>query len=75
MITVLYNNDELTWDSKNNNKCQVTMSQLIKQFQGKGINIFVQDRLSREINKDSFNCNLNGLFSFKSIEKLLKLAL
>ena len=31
--------------------------------------------LSHEINKDSFNCNLNGLLSFKSIEKLSKLAL
>ena len=31
--------------------------------------------LSRDINKDSFNCNLNALSSFKSIEKLSKLAL
>ena len=30
--------------------------------------------LSREIKKDSFNCNLNGLLSFKSIEKLSNLA-
>ena len=40
MITILYN-DVLTWDYKNNNKYQVTMS--IKYFQGKGVNIFVQD--------------------------------
>ena len=26
VITILYNNDELTRDNKNNNKCQVTMS-------------------------------------------------
>ena len=31
--------------------------------------------LSCEINKDSFNSNLNGLLSFKGIEKLSKLAL
>ena len=30
--------------------------------------------LSRDINKDSFNCDLNALFSFKSIGKLSKLA-
>ena len=29
--------------------------------------------LSREINKDSFNCNLNALLSFKCIAKLSKL--
>ena len=40
MITILYN-DVLTWDYKNNNKYQVTMS--IKYFQGKEVNIFVQD--------------------------------
>ena len=40
MITILYN-DVLTWDYKNNNKYQVTMS--IKHFQGKGVNVFVQD--------------------------------
>ena len=48
VIKILYNNDVLTWDYKNNNKYQVTMSLLIKQFQGKGLNIFVnsmaQDR-------------------------------
>ena len=26
VITILYNNDVLTWDYKNNNKYQVTMS-------------------------------------------------
>ena len=31
--------------------------------------------LSGDINKDSFNCNLNAFFSFKSIDKLSKLAL
>ena len=31
--------------------------------------------LSREINKDSFNCSLNALLSFKSIEKLSNLDL
>ena len=31
--------------------------------------------LSREINKESYNYNLNGFLSFKSIEKLSKLAL
>ena len=41
MITILYN-DVLTWDYKNNNKYQVTMS--IKHFQWKGVNIFVQDQ-------------------------------
>ena len=25
VITILYNNDLLTWDYKDNNKCQVTM--------------------------------------------------
>ena len=31
--------------------------------------------LSRDINKESFSCNLNALVSFESIEKLSKLAL
>ena len=44
VIAILYNNDVLTWDYKNNNKYQVAMSQSNKQFQGKGVNIFVQDR-------------------------------
>ena len=26
MITILYNNDAMTWDDKNNNKYQVTIS-------------------------------------------------
>ena len=74
VITILYNN-VLIWDYKNNNKYQVTMSLSIKQFHWRGVNILVQDWSSREINKDSFNCNLNGLLSFKSIKKLSKLAL
>ena len=43
MITILCNKDVLTWDNKNNNKYQVTMSYSNKQFQEKGVNIFVQD--------------------------------
>ena len=35
VITILYDNDVLTWDYKDNNKYQVTMSESIKQFQGK----------------------------------------
>ena len=31
--------------------------------------------LSRDINKDYFDCNLNALFSFKSIENFSKFAL
>ena len=43
MITILYNNDILMCDYKNNNKYQVAMPLSIKQFQRRGVNIFVQD--------------------------------
>ena len=43
MVTILHNNDVLMWDYKNNNKYQVTMPLSIKQFQRRGVNIFVQD--------------------------------
>ena len=33
--TILYNNGVLTWDYRDNNKYQVTLSKSIKQFQGK----------------------------------------
>ena len=65
VITILYDKDVLTWDHKNNNKYQVKMSESIKQFQGTGAIFLFKIGLLRKINKDSFNCNLNGCFFLK----------
>ena len=77
VITILYNNDVLTCDYKYINKYQVTIKQSNQSNSSKGKELIFLFKigLSREIKKDSFNCNLNGLLSFKSIKKLSKLAL
>ena len=70
VITILYDNDVLIWDYKNNNKNQVK-TRIINQTVPKERSKYLfKIGLSREINKDYFNCNLNGLLSFKSIKKL-----
>ena len=70
------NNDILTWDYKDNNKYNegndVIMNQIVL---GETSKYFRLKCLSLDLNKDSLNCSLNAMFSFKSIKKLLKLTL
>ena len=58
--------------NKKKNKKKIIINQTVprerKKYFGSGL-------VYNRFNKDSFNCNLNGLLSFKSIEKLSKLAL
>ena len=71
------NNDVPTRDYKDNNKNNKSNNVIINQAVPRKMSTYFLCKigLSRDINKDSFNCDLNTLLSFKSIEKLSKLAL
>ena len=77
MIMSANNNVVLTWDYKGNNKYNKCNNVIINQKVPRETSKYLLFKigLSHDINKDSFNFDLDASFSFRSIYKLSKIAL